>query len=57
MTTHPVRFGIQTGQQMIEWGQMLDLWKKADAWGYDSLWAFDHFYPIFVDPRARVSRA
>jgi len=50
MTKHPVRFGIQTGQQMIEWGQMLDLWKKADAWGYDSLWAFDHFYPIFVDP-------
>jgi F420-dependent oxidoreductase-like protein len=50
MTAHPVRFGIQTGQQMIEWQQMLDLWKKADAWGYDSLWAFDHFYPIFVDP-------
>lgn len=50
MTTHPVRFGIQTGQQMVEWAQILDLWQKADAWGYDSLWAFDHFYPIFVDP-------
>jgi F420-dependent oxidoreductase-like protein len=49
-TTHPVRFGIQTGQQGLEWGQMLDLWQKADAWGYDSLWNFDHFYPIFVDP-------
>ena len=48
--THPIRFGIQTGQQMIEWSQMLDLWKKADAWGYHTLWAFDHFYPIFVDP-------
>ena len=50
MTTHPIRFGIQTGQQMIEWQTILDLWKKADGWGYDSLWAFDHFYPIFVDP-------
>ena len=50
MTTHPIRFGIQTGQQGIEWAQMLDLWQKADAWGYDSLWGFDHFYPIFVDP-------
>jgi F420-dependent oxidoreductase-like protein len=50
MTAHPIRFGIQTGQQMVEWSQLLDLWKKADAWGYDSLWAFDHFYPIFVDP-------
>jgi F420-dependent oxidoreductase-like protein len=50
-THHPVRFGIQTGQQSVEWPQMLDLWTKADAWGYDSLWAFDHFYPIFVDPK------
>ena len=47
---HPIRFGIQTGQQGIEWKEMLDLWQKADAWGYDSLWNFDHFYPIFVDP-------
>ncbi len=47
---HPVRFGIQTGQQSVEWAQMLDLWQKADDWGYDSLWNFDHFYPIFVDP-------
>jgi len=50
MTTQPVRFGIQTGQQMIEWATILDVWRKADAWGYDSLWNFDHFYPIFVDP-------
>jgi F420-dependent oxidoreductase-like protein len=49
-TTHPIRFGIQTAQQGIEWAQMLDLWQKADAWGFDSLWNFDHFYPIFVDP-------
>jgi F420-dependent oxidoreductase-like protein len=51
MGTHPIRFGIQTGQQGIEWAQMLDLWQRADAWGYDSLWNFDHFYPIFVDPQ------
>jgi len=50
MSAHPIRFGIQTGQQGVEWSQMLDLWQKADAWGYDSLWNFDHFYAIFVDP-------
>jgi F420-dependent oxidoreductase-like protein len=50
MTTHPIRFGIQTGQQRVEWTQMLDLWRKADAWGYDSLWNFDHFYAIFAPP-------
>jgi alkanesulfonate monooxygenase SsuD/methylene tetrahydromethanopterin reductase-like flavin-dependent oxidoreductase (luciferase family) len=48
--THPIRFGIQTGQQMVEWPVLLDLWQKADGWGYDSLWNFDHFYPIFVAP-------
>ena len=47
---HPIRFGVQTGQQNIEWSQMLDVWRKVDSWGYDSVWNFDHFYPIFVDP-------
>src|SRR2546425_875659 len=50
MGTHPIRFGIQTGQQSLAWADLLALWQKADAWGYDSLWNFDHFYPIFVDP-------
>ncbi len=45
---HPVRFGIQTGQQNVSWADLVDLWQKADGWGYDSLWAFDHFYPIFT---------
>ncbi|MEO8603419.1 MAG: LLM class F420-dependent oxidoreductase [bacterium] len=48
--SHPIRFGIQTGQQLIEWRDMLSLWQRADAWGFHSLWNFDHFYPIFVDP-------
>jgi F420-dependent oxidoreductase-like protein len=50
MQPHPIRFGVQTGQQGVDWKQMLELWRKADAWGYDSLWNFDHFYPIFTDP-------
>jgi F420-dependent oxidoreductase-like protein len=48
--SHPIRFGVQTGQQNVAWADMLDLWKKCDTWGYDSLWNFDHFYPIFTDP-------
>lgn len=50
MEKHPIRFGIQTGQQNVQWAEMLDLWRKADAWGYDSLWNFDHFYSITGDP-------
>jgi len=49
-TTHPIRFGVQTGQQNIAWQDMLGLWRQADAWGFDSLWNFDHFYPIFTNP-------
>ena len=52
MARHPIRFGIQTGQQGVEWSRMLDLWRKADAWGYDSLWNFDHFYAIFIPPES-----
>jgi F420-dependent oxidoreductase-like protein len=47
---HPVRFGLQTGQQNVAWPDLLDLWRKADQWGYDSLWNFDHFYAIFTNP-------
>jgi len=48
---HPIRFGVQTGQQNIEWEQLRSFWEKADGWGFDSLWVFDHFYPIFTpDP-------
>jgi F420-dependent oxidoreductase-like protein len=51
MNRHPIRFGVQTGQQSVQWPAISSLWEKADQWGYDSLWTFDHFYPIFVpDP-------
>ncbi len=50
MQTHPIQFGLQTGQQNVAWQDLLDLWKRAEQWGYDSLWNFDHFYPIFTDP-------
>ena len=46
MNKHPIRFGIQTGQQQVTWNTLRELWEKGDQWGYDSLWNFDHFYPI-----------
>ena len=48
MAKHPIRFGLQTAQQSVEWDELKEVWRKADEWGYDSLWTFDHFYPIFV---------
>jgi F420-dependent oxidoreductase-like protein len=47
MSKFPIRFGVQTAQQNVEWEQLRTFWGKADGWGYDSLWVFDHFYPIF----------
>ena len=51
MSTHPLRFGIQTGQQDVEFKDIESLWRQAEDWGYDSLWVFDHLYPIFSDPK------
>lgn len=48
MAAHPIRFGLQTGQQNVEWADLVSLWKAADGWGFDTLWAYDHFYPIFT---------
>jgi hypothetical protein len=34
MTTGtPTRFGIQTGQQGVEWAQMLELWQRPTVRG------------------------
>src|SRR5258708_434566 len=48
MNTHPLRFGIASGQQLYTWPQLRDLWKTADQLGYDSLWVSDHLYAIVV---------
>ena len=49
MRTHPVRFGIGSGQQDYEWPQLRQLWEAADQAGYDSLWGSDHLYAIMAD--------
>ena len=41
MATFPVRFGIQTGQQSVEWQQLLDR-----VHGSRALDEFDHALPI-----------
>ena len=53
MDKHPIRFGVQTGQQNIDWEQLRSFWAKADGWGYDSLWVFR---PLLSDLRARPDR-
>lgn len=47
---HPVRFGIQTGQQFATWPEIVRLWQRAEALGYDSAWTYDHFVAVMMDP-------
>jgi F420-dependent oxidoreductase-like protein len=50
VTSHPIRFGIQTPQQHVQWPELLSLWQDVDSLNYDTAWLFDHFLPIFSDP-------
>ena len=50
MKSHPIRFGIASGQQNYQWPQLKQLWEGADRAGYDSLWTSDHLYAILTDP-------
>lgn len=47
---HPIRFGIQTGQQFASWPEIVRLWQRAEALGYDSAWTYDHFVAVMMDP-------
>lgn len=41
-----VRIGIQTGQDNIEWPQLLEFWQFLDReTKFDSVWTIDHFVP------------
>ena len=41
-----VRFGIQTGQEMVEWPHLLDFWRFLDReTAFDNIWTLDHFVP------------
>ena len=50
MISHPIRFGLASGQQLYDWKQLAHLWEVADQLGYDSLWTSDHLYAILVNP-------
>jgi len=41
-----VRFGIQTGQDGVEWPHLRDFWQFLDReTAFDSVWTIDHFVP------------
>lgn len=47
MSTHPVTFGIVTGQHHLTWEQVRDQWKLAEELKFESLYLFDHFTGLY----------
>ena len=38
-----VRFGIQTGQEQVEWSHLLDFWRFLDReTAFDNIWTPQH---------------
>ncbi|MER3438622.1 MAG: hypothetical protein C4346_14120 [Chloroflexota bacterium] len=48
--SHPLTFGVVTGQHQLTWPQLREQWQMAEALGFDSVWVFDHFLPLYGDP-------
>jgi F420-dependent oxidoreductase-like protein len=41
-----VRFGIQTGQDNVEWSHLVEFWRFLDReTAFDNVWTIDHFVP------------
>lgn len=47
--THPVTFGIVTGQHHLTWDQIRDQWLLAEELGFEALYLFDHFTGLYAD--------
>ena len=46
-----VRFGIQTGQDSVEWSHLVEFWQFLDReTAFDNVWTYDHF--VAVQPGA-----
>ena len=50
MPTHPITFGIVTGQHQLTWEHISSDWQLAEELGFDHAWLFDHFTALYGDP-------
>ncbi len=48
--SHPITFGIVTGQHNMTLPELIDHWQRAEAQGFDSVFVFDHFLTLYGDP-------
>ncbi len=50
--SHPVTYGIVTGQHHLSFADVVQQWKLAEELGFDSLYLFDHFTGLRGDVEA-----
>jgi F420-dependent oxidoreductase-like protein len=43
----PMRFGLDIGQQRLEFDEVVDRTRFAETLGFDGAWGFDHFVPMY----------
>jgi len=48
--SHPLTFGVVTGQHQLTWPQLIRQWQLAEELGFDSIFLFDHFMALYADP-------
>ncbi len=48
--SHPLTFGVVTGQHQLTWQQLIGQWQLAEELGFDSVFLFDHFMALYADP-------
>ena len=44
-----MRFGLDIGQQRLEFDEVVDRTRFAETLGFDGAWGFDHFVPMYGD--------
>src|SRR6478736_1066500 len=42
-----MRFGLDIGQQRLEFDEVVDRTRFAESLGFDGAWGFDHFVPMY----------
>jgi alkanesulfonate monooxygenase SsuD/methylene tetrahydromethanopterin reductase-like flavin-dependent oxidoreductase (luciferase family) len=48
--THPLTFGVVTGQHQFTWPRLVEQWQMAEELGFDAIYLFDHFFTLYGDP-------
>ena len=50
-----MRFGLDIGQQRLEFDEVVDRTQFAETLGFDGAWGFDHFVPMYGEASSTMT--